>query len=44
MSLYLKYRPKDFDSLVGQEFIKKTLQTALREEKIVSSYLLCGPR
>ena len=44
MSLYLKYRPKDFQSLVGQEFIKKTLQTALREEKIVSSYLLCGPR
>ncbi len=44
MSLYLKYRPKDFESLVWQAFIKKTLQKALAEDKIVSSYLLCWPR
>ena len=44
MSLYLKYRPKDFNTLVGQEFIKKTLQTALKDDKMVSSYLLCWPR
>jgi len=44
MALYLKYRPKDFDSLVGQEFVKNTLQKAVAENKTVGAYLLCGPR
>jgi DNA polymerase III gamma/tau subunit len=35
MSLYLKYRPKDFSSLVGQEFIKKTLKKTISENKSV---------
>lgn len=35
MSLYLKYRPKDFESLVGQSFIKNTLQTAITQGKTV---------
>ena len=44
MALYLKYRPRDFNSLVGQDFIKNTLQKATTEEKTVGAYLLCGPR
>ena len=44
MALYLKYRPKDFNSLVGQDFIKNTLQKATTKEKTVGAYLLCGPR
>ncbi|PIE85807.1 DNA polymerase III subunit gamma/tau, partial [Candidatus Gracilibacteria bacterium] len=44
MSLYLKYRPQDFDNLVGQKFIKDTLQKSLDEDKYVGAYLLCGPR
>ena len=44
MSLYLKYRPKDFESLVGQNFIKTTLQKAVQEEKTVWAYLFCWPR
>ncbi len=44
MALYLKYRPKDFDSLVWQDFIKNTLQKATAENKTVGAYLLCWPR
>jgi len=44
MALYLKYRPQDFDSLVGQKFVKETLKKAVAEDKTVGAYLLCGPR
>lgn len=44
MSLYLKYRPQDFDSIVWQDFIKNTLKTALSSNRIVWAYLLCWPR
>ena len=44
MALYLKYRPKDFENLVGQDFVKKTLQKAVETGKTVWAYLLCGPR
>jgi len=44
MALYLKYRPQDFKSLVGQEFVKNTLQKAVAENKTVGAYLLCWPR
>jgi hypothetical protein len=35
MSLYTKYRPKDFDNLVGQNFIKETLKKAIIDDKTV---------
>jgi DNA polymerase III gamma/tau subunit len=35
MALYLKYRPLDFSSLVGQEFIKTTLKAAVAHDKTV---------
>ncbi len=44
MALYLKYRPKDFHSLVGQDFVKQTLQAAVQNNKTVGAYLLCWPR
>lgn len=44
MSLYTKYRPQDFDNLVGQNFIKETLKKAICEEKTVWAYLFCWPR
>lgn len=44
MSLYLKYRPSDFTSLVWQEFTKQTLQKAISDDKTVGAYLFCGPR
>jgi len=44
MSLYLKYRPQDFDNLVWQDFINKTLKKAISEKKTVWAYLFCWPR
>jgi len=44
MSLYLKYRPRDFESLVWQDFIKNTLSEAINKDKTVWAYLFCWPR
>ena len=44
MSLYLKYRPQDFDNLVGQDHITVTLTNALKEDRVSQAYLFCGPR
>ncbi len=44
MSLYLKYRPQNFTSLVGQEHAKKTIQSALKSNSLSHAYLFCGPR
>ncbi len=44
MSLYQKYRPQEFDSLAGQEHIKRTLQQALKKDLVSHAYLFCGPR
>ena len=45
-SLYRKYRPQSFDSdeLVGQEHIIRTLQNAVRLNKVAHAYLFSGPR
>ncbi len=39
-----KYRPATFEQLVGQEHIARTLQNAIRQNKIAHALLLCGPR
>jgi len=39
-----KYRPKNLDELVGQEFISITLKQALVTKKIAPAYLFNGPR
>ena len=44
MSLYTKYRPSNFDNLIGQDFVNNTLRKAIENNKTVSSYLLCWPR
>lgn len=44
MSLYLKYRPQDFENLEWQEFVKQNLKKAITENRTVGAYLLCGPR
>ena len=44
MSLYLKYRPQNFSTLVGQEHAKKTIQSALKSQSLSHAYLFCGPR
>ena len=44
MSLYLKYRPKDFSNLVWQDFIKDTLKNAIIKDSLVWAYIFCWPR
>ena len=43
-ALYRKYRPKTFDEVCGQDHIVKTLQNAIRNDKLAHAYLFCGPR
>ena len=40
----LKYRPKDFESVVGQSHVTNTLKNSISENKIPSAILFCGPR
>jgi len=39
-----KYRPQDWDSVVGQSGITQTLQKAISSGTIAQAYLFCGPR
>lgn len=43
-AFYRKYRPKDFDSAVGQEHITNTLKKAINSKRISHAYLFTGPR
>ena len=43
-SLYRKYRPLTFESVVGQQHIVSTLEHAITEGRLSHAYLFCGPR
>ena len=40
----LKYRPKSFETVVGQNHVTETLNNSIKENKIPSAILFCGPR
>ena len=42
--LYRTWRPQDFDELVGQEPIRRTLENAILQKRISHAYLFAGPR
>lgn len=42
--LYRKYRPNNFDDLVGQEHIKNILKNSIINNKIAHAYMFTGPR
>ena len=44
VALYRSYRPSSFSEVAGQDPIKKTLQNALKHDKVAHAYLFCGPR
>jgi len=44
ISLYRKYRPDNFENLVGQEHVKTTLINAFQNDHIAHAYLFTGPR
>lgn len=39
-----KYRPTNFDSVVGQSALTTTLKNAIATGKLAHAYLFCGPR
>lgn len=43
-ALYRKYRPMDFDSVVGQSSIVKTLKNSIIHHSFSHAYLFIGPR
>lgn len=43
-TLYRKYRPKNFDEVVGQDIIIKTLENEIKAEQLNHAYLFTGPR
>lgn len=44
LALYREFRPKNFDDVVGQDFIVKTLKNQIKTNKLTHAYLFCGPR
>ena len=43
-ALYRKYRPSNFNEVVGQKVIVTTLKNAIKYDCISHAYLFCGPR
>ena len=43
-TLYRKYRPKNFDSVVGQDVVVQTLKNSIKNSKINHAYIFFGPR
>lgn len=43
-ALYLKWRPTDYDDLIGQEHIIRTLRNSLKTNRVRHAYLFSGPR
>lgn len=44
LALYRKYRPQNFNDVVGQSHVVQTLRNALKSDKVAHAYLFCGPR
>lgn len=44
IALYRAWRSQRFQDMVGQKHIIRTLQNAIRENKLSHAYLFCGPR
>jgi len=43
-ALYRTYRPQDFDEVVGQDAVVRTLRNAITSDQVRQAYLFAGPR
>src|SRR5919109_773764 len=43
-ALYLRWRPKRFEDVVGQEHVTRTLRNAVKLDRLAHAYLFTGPR
>ncbi len=44
LSLYRKYRPRNFEEVLGQGHVSATLSNAISEDRVAHAYLFTGPR
>lgn len=44
LALYRKYRPRNFDDLVGQDSVSSIIKNEILNDKIFHAYLFSGPR
>jgi DNA polymerase-3 subunit gamma/tau len=44
LGLARKFRPQNFDEVIGQDHISQTLKNAILEKRIAHAYLFSGPR
>lgn len=42
--LYRKYRPDDFSSIIGQDYMVSILKNSIEKDKISHAYIFSGPR
>ena len=42
--LYRKYRPNDFENVIGQDYIIQTLKNSVTNQNISHAYIFSGPR
>ncbi len=42
--LYRKYRPNNFETIIGQDYIVKTLKNSIVNNEISHAYIFSGPR
>ena len=42
--LYREYRPDDFSSIIGQDYMISILKNAIKKDKISHAYIFSGPR
>ncbi|OFW64148.1 MAG: DNA polymerase III, subunit gamma and tau [Actinobacteria bacterium RBG_19FT_COMBO_36_27] len=44
ISFYRKWRPQNFEEIIGQEYNIRTIRNAITNNRISHSYIFCGPR
>ncbi len=44
LALYREFRPKNFDEVIGQDYIVNTLKNQIKYNRLTHAYLFCGPR
>ncbi len=44
LALYRKYRPSNFDEVLGQDHITKVLESSIKDKKVSHAYLFVGSR
>ncbi len=44
ISFYRKWRPQNFDEIIGQEYNVKTIKNVISNNRLSHCYIFCGPR